>query len=83
LLISRLDDLVHANKEGGAKNGAKDRLYKPSTAETQIVPIGPKGGVGAFNGYKFPSFAVKMIKGKDLWMGQKAGIVTGSKYAKP
>lgn len=77
------NDLVHANTEGGPKNGAKDRFYKVNNGETQVVPIGRGNGVGAFNGFKLPTFVVKMAKGKDYLLGQKAGIVNGTKFAKP
>lgn len=78
------NDLVHANKEGGAKNGAKDRFHKSNpNAETQVVPIGRGAGVGAFNGYKLPTFMVKMIKGKDYMIGERIKITHGGKWAKP
>lgn len=68
-----LVDLVHTNKEGGAQTGAKDRLYKSVQQETQVVPIGKAQGVGAFNGWKLPGFAVKMAKGKDYMIGYRDG----------
>lgn len=38
-----------------------------------MVPIGRNQGVGAFNGWKLPTFAVKMAKGKDYMIGYRDG----------
>lgn len=59
-----------------------ERAYKPKDGETQLVPVGPKGGVGAFNGWKMPGFAISMIKGKDYMAGQIPTIFEGKKYVK-
>jgi len=77
------NDLVHANKEGGAKVGAKDRTFKDGTGETHIVPIGKSAGVGAVYGWKLPGMMVKMIKGKDYWIGQKSKVIMGTQWSKP
>ncbi|KAL9104736.1 MAG: hypothetical protein Q9163_000348 [Psora crenata] len=45
----------------------KGKEWKPMTQkETQLVTIGPGGGVGSLFGWWLPSFAVKTIKSKDL-----------------
>ncbi|KAL8968891.1 MAG: hypothetical protein Q9197_004633 [Variospora fuerteventurae] len=64
----------------GKKPTAKP--FKQNTAETQLVPIGPNGGVGAVFGWKLPAFAVKMIKSKDFMIGQAPKTVSGEQFAK-
>lgn len=61
----------------------KDRLYVPNTKETQLVPIGTSGGVGAIMGYKLPSFFVWLIKGRDFFVGMSIpGLHKGDKVLK-
>lgn len=59
-----------------------EKKYTRKDAETQLVPVGAKTGVGAFNGWSMPGFAVGMIKGKDYMLGQMSGITQGTKMAK-
>ena len=47
---------------------SSDKAHKPDTSETQIVPVGTVGGVGAFKGFGLPSFIVKQAKGKDYML---------------
>jgi NADH dehydrogenase FAD-containing subunit len=68
--------------DAGVGSVPAERVYAPKESETQVVPIGPKGGVGAFNGWSMPSFAIKMIKGKDYMAGQIPTIFEGKKFAK-
>lgn len=58
------------------------REFKGNVGETQLVPIGSKRGVGAFNGMGMPSMAVKMFKGKDYFLSSHEDITYGHKYAK-
>ncbi|KAL1586878.1 hypothetical protein WHR41_03979 [Cladosporium halotolerans] len=69
-------------KDAGVTSVPAERQYKRNDAETQVVPVGPKGGVGAFNGWKTPGFMVSMIKGKDYMAGQIPTIYEGKKFAK-
>lgn len=62
-------------------SGFKARNYVDKKAETQVVPVGRGKGVGAFNGWKLPSMAVNMIKGKDYMTSRMPEITTGSKWA--
>ncbi|KAI4092851.1 MAG: hypothetical protein LQ344_003216 [Seirophora lacunosa] len=64
------------------RNKPTSKPFKQNTAETQLVPIGPNGGVGAVFGWKLPSFAVKMIKSKDYMIGQAPKTVSGEQFAK-
>lgn len=59
-----------------------EKVYKAKTGETQLVPVGPKGGVGAFNGWKMPAFAISMIKGKDYMAGQIPTVWEGKQFTK-
>jgi NADH dehydrogenase FAD-containing subunit len=70
--------------EAGAGVGAvpAERAYKPKNGETQLVPVGPKSGVGAFNGWKMPAFAISMIKGKDYMAGEIPKILEGKQFTK-
>lgn len=68
---------------GEAKLGnVAERSYKKADGETQMVPVGPKTGVGAFNGFKAPGMMVSMFKGKDYMAGQMPGITHGKKFTK-
>jgi len=68
--------------DAGVGSVPAERVYTPKDSETQLVPVGPKGGVGAFNGWSMPGFAIKMIKGKDYMAGQIPTIYEGKKFAK-
>ena len=59
-----------------------EKQYQFKDPETQLVPVGAKTGVGAFNGWTMPGFAVSMIKGKDFMIGQIPSITQGKKWAK-
>ncbi len=54
------------------------KVFKPmTTKETQLVPVGPNGGVGAAFGWWVPSFAVKMIKSKNFMFPKAEQTVMG------
>ena len=53
-----------------------------NTGESQFVVIGKSKGVGAFNGMKFPSFIVSLIKGRDYLVGNSYGLLDGSNFKK-
>ena len=59
-----------------------ERKYQRKDQETQLVPIGAKMGVAAFNGFSMPGFFVSMFKGKDYMLGQMPGITQGKKFTK-
>jgi NADH dehydrogenase FAD-containing subunit len=60
----------------------KDVLYHSKPSESQIVPIGHVGGVGAFLGWKFPSFFVWLMKGRDYMTPKNPEAVNGDQWAK-
>lgn len=71
---------LYPDSKGGVKSA--DREFKANTAEMQVVPVGSKRGVGAFNGHGLPSMMVKMVKGKDYFASTHEDITHGKKYVK-
>lgn len=70
---------------GEAKLGADvpaEKAYKRKDGETQIVPVGAKMGVGAFNGFKIPGFVVAAAKGKNYMIGSMGDFTEGKKWTK-
>lgn len=63
------------------ENTPKQLLYKPMK-ETQLVPIGPKGGVGSIMGWKIPSLMVWAIKSRTFMVEKVPGAVGGNDYTK-
>ena len=72
--------LVDLSEEAKAK--PKQMLFKQITAQTQLVPIGQKGGVWILFGWRIPSFLVWAIKGRGYFIEKAAGTVMGSDYVK-
>ncbi|KAM0280653.1 hypothetical protein ACHAQH_003961 [Verticillium albo-atrum] len=60
----------------------EDRIFEEDTRETQLVPIGRTGGVGAAMGWSVPSFAVWLIKGRDYWLWTTGDLWTGKQWTK-
>lgn len=59
----------------------KQKEYK-AWKDTQLVPIGPKGGVGQLFGWRIPSLMVWGIKGRTYMVDQMPGFVKGSDFVK-
>lgn len=57
-----------------------ERKYERKNDKTQIVPVGAKTGVGSFNGFPMPGFAISMIKGKDYFLKTRDDIFQGERY---
>jgi NADH dehydrogenase FAD-containing subunit len=68
-------------KTAGLPVGA-EKNYHAKVAETQVVPIGAKQGVGAFNGWSLPSFMVSFAKGRDYMISNIPEFTEGKKWAK-
>jgi apoptosis-inducing factor 2 len=69
VMVNMKRDLVHDAKveaSGDEKlvKAGKDMVFKDTVGESQIVPVGRRSGVGAFSGWRFPSFTVWLIKGR-------------------
>ena len=76
-------DLLCAEGKTDAALLPADKIYVEEKRETQIVPIGPSGGVGAVFGWKLPSFAVKFIKGRDYFLSTTPKLWNGQQWSKP
>ena len=63
---------------GSAESGARKIFYKKIQSDMQLVPIGSKQGVGIVFGWKLPSFAVVMAKGKDYMVSNASKMVDGT-----
>lgn len=59
-----------------------ERDFQEDTRETQLVPIGTKKGVGAAMGWRVPSWAVWLIKGRDYWLWTTGKLWSGQQWAK-
>jgi NADH dehydrogenase FAD-containing subunit len=84
LMINLKRDLFSFNpKNPSAKPAGKDRIFAPNLKETQLVPVGSAGGVGAIFGWKLPNWAVWMIKSRDYLTGMvPPKVVEGSELKK-
>lgn len=60
----------------------KQVLFKQSLSQTQLVPIGQKGGVGILFGWRVPSWFVWMVKGRGYFIEKSMGTVMGADYVK-
>lgn len=69
-------------KDNGVSGAVGERKLNFKPGETQLVPVGPKTGVGAFSGWQMPGFAVAMAKGKDYFLSTREQIFLGKKFAK-
>jgi apoptosis-inducing factor 2 len=76
-----------ATKDGRLKAvgmaGLKEKKYKQFEKDMQIVPVGPKGGVGVIFGWSVPSFLVRSLKAKTFMLEKAAGLAEGSEVLKP
>ncbi|KAF2484406.1 hypothetical protein BDY17DRAFT_323259 [Neohortaea acidophila] len=60
-----------------------EKRFSRKDSETQLVPIGAKAGLGAFNGHSVPSMIVKKFKGKDYMLSQVPKFTEGKQWSKP
>jgi hypothetical protein len=76
-------DLLAAHSgDLASKPKGEDRVYEPERRELQVVPVGRGGGVGAAWGWRVPSWAVWLIKGRDYMVGQSLDGVYGKPQLK-
>lgn len=73
-------DLLLGEIGGAGGGGDGDSVFKEDTRETQIVPIGTAGGVGAMMGYKLPGFLVWLFKGRDYFLWTTKKIWSGEQW---
>lgn len=70
-------------RDSSAKgNVLKEKKHKQITSDTQIVPIGPNGGVGVLFGWQIPNFLVRTIKSKTFMMEKAPGPASGEDVLK-
>ena len=75
--------LVDLSGAKSGEHGPKQIPFASKTIkETQLVPIGPKGGVGAVFGWRIPSLMVKLIKSKTFMIEKAPETVMGKDYIK-
>ncbi|KAF7185082.1 Oxidoreductase phnG [Pseudocercospora fuligena] len=73
-------NIAHDLLEEAKLGTSPEKKYAFKEAETQLVPVGPKTGVAAFNGWGMPGFAVGFIKGKDYMIGFMNAFTEGKKF---
>lgn len=78
-LCSSIQIDLSASSQGAAET--KQLVYKPMK-DTQVVPIGPKGGVGAIMGWRVPSLMVWLVKAKTYMIDKAPEAVSGKDYIK-
>lgn len=77
----RRDLLIHVGQADDSSLDS-DRLFQEDTRETQMVPIGRSKGVGVAMGWRFPSFLVWLIKGRDYWLWTTGNLWSGKQWEK-
>ena len=60
----------------------KEIPYNKSDKMTQVVPIGPKGGVGMVFGWKVPSLMVWAVKSRTFFVEMVEPTVMGTNMVK-
>lgn len=59
-----------------------EKAFKEEKRETQMVPIGTWKGVGAAMGWRLPSWAVWLLKGRDYWLWTVEPVWNGKRWSK-
>lgn len=82
--IAPLGYSIHADLAALAKvkPTLKEKKLEQMTKDFMVVPIGPKGGVGAVFGWKLPSFFVWLIKSRTFFMDKAPTVADSSAVAK-
>lgn len=75
-------DLLASHANPDTKPTGKDREFKKTETEMQIVPVGRAKGVGAVFGWRVPSWLVWLIKGRDYMVPKGSTKIDGSEWAK-
>jgi NADH dehydrogenase FAD-containing subunit len=70
---------------GNESNGKslKRKEFAQFQSDTQVVPIGPSGGVGIIFGFRIPSWCVWLLKSRTFAVHQAPGLASGVDYVKP
>ncbi|KAI4113470.1 MAG: hypothetical protein LQ345_005556 [Seirophora villosa] len=80
--VRPLCSTMFADLAGPNAGGVKPQPFKQTVTETQLVPVGPKGGVGSVFGWRVPSFVVWMLKSRNYMIGMVPGTVVGDNFVK-
>ena len=67
-----------ANMECDLGGHAQAKAYVPSDKEMQLVPVGPKKGVGAAFGWKLPSWVIWLLKSRTFFLDKAEPTVMGT-----
>jgi apoptosis-inducing factor 2 len=63
---------------GSTESGTRKIFYKKFQGDMQLLPLGSKQGVGVAFGWKLPSFAIVMAKGRDYMVSNAPKLVHGT-----
>ena len=74
------NDLLREAGLGDASRTESMKAFREDTTETQLVPIGTSKGVGAAKGWRLPSWAVWLIKGRDYWLWTTTRLWNGKQW---
>ncbi|KAL9606489.1 MAG: hypothetical protein Q9179_000354 [Wetmoreana sp. 5 TL-2023] len=80
--VRPLCSTIFADLAGSNAGNVKPQPFNQTVTETQLVPIGPSGGVGSVFGWRVPSFVVWLIKSRDYMIGTAPGTVNGDRFVK-
>ncbi|KAI4206055.1 MAG: hypothetical protein LQ348_001112 [Seirophora lacunosa] len=80
--VRPLCSTMFADLAGPNAGGVKPQPFKQTVTETQLVPVGPKGGVGSVFGWRVPSFVIWMLKSRNYMIGMVPGTVVGDNFVK-
>jgi apoptosis-inducing factor 2 len=72
--------LADSDIESTSKIIPEEKKYVEDTRETQLVPIGTSVAVGAAMGWRFPSFLIWLIKGRDYWLWTTPNMWSGNQW---
>lgn len=75
-------NIAHDLLADAKKGNVAEKTYAFKDSETQMVPVGPKTGVAAFNGWGMPGFMVAKLKGKDYMLSHMPNFTEGKKFVK-
>jgi hypothetical protein len=83
-LVNVKRDLVSFDPASPTKPApGEDRIFTPQKVISMVTPIGTRGGVGQIMGWKAPSWAVWLVKGRDFMVGMSMWpLLRGDSMAK-
>ncbi|KAH6694257.1 hypothetical protein BKA61DRAFT_712180 [Leptodontidium sp. MPI-SDFR-AT-0119] len=80
---SDLRESTNGRKGGSAGTVIlKEKKYRQVGSDVQLVPIGPKGGVGVAFGWQIPSSIVWLLKSRTFFLDKAPELATGEDFLK-